>query len=86
MNKTAAEALDYISTLRGSLPPPTADTAMFIVPPFTARAAEETVDGLFIGRAARNPSDFAAMIEAAIAAWRRHAANTARQAKRVAGP
>jgi hypothetical protein len=86
MNKTAAEALACISTLRGTLTPPAADAASFVVPPIVALAAEQTGDGLSIGRAARTPSDFAAMIEAAVAAWRRYASNTARHAKRVAGP
>ncbi len=45
MNKTAAEARDYISTLLGMLPVPSTDAAFFIIPPFTALAAAREAIG-----------------------------------------
>ncbi len=45
MNKTVAETLDYISTLRGLLPAAATDVALFIVPPHTALAAAREAIG-----------------------------------------
>lgn len=45
MNKTVAEARDYIEQLLPLLPAPSPDTALFVIPPFTAIAAVRAAIG-----------------------------------------